>query len=213
MKQHPASPSSPTSNWTSNMPANQLDAQAEGLRLPWSRWSRCESSFSLLLVPPRPGVFVLAEDVLAEDVATDAREDGGGRRMLAVFYVGEADDLSRSLGRLFAATSPLREKLATSRCYVRFAPVEDSTWRQSVAAALGKWFAEAAATAQAARAAAAGAASTSETSNTVTLPSSSADASALVDCDPGDEHADSAARSRDAGILRRRSPLQFPAGF
>ena len=32
-------------------------------RVQWSSWSRCESSFSMLLVPHRPGIFALAEEV------------------------------------------------------------------------------------------------------------------------------------------------------
>src|SRR5437588_10741851 len=61
-------------------------AEAAGASAQWSNWSRCESSFSLLLVPHRAGVFVLAEEIAP--VGADAR-------MLAVFHVGEADDLAR----------------------------------------------------------------------------------------------------------------------
>ena len=33
-------------------------------RLHWSRWFRCESHHSLLLVPSKPGVFALAEEIM-----------------------------------------------------------------------------------------------------------------------------------------------------
>ena len=34
------------------------------LRLNWSRWIRCESSFSVLLVPAKPGIFALGEEMV-----------------------------------------------------------------------------------------------------------------------------------------------------
>ena len=75
------------------------------MEMNWSRWFHCESSFGLLLVPSQPGVFALAEEVVQ---AVGAQS----RRMLAVFEVAEADDLSRAMSRLFAAGSPWREKMA-----------------------------------------------------------------------------------------------------
>ena len=75
------------------------------MEMNWSRWFHCESSFGLLLVPSQPGVFALAEEV----VQTAGPQS---RRMLAVFEVAEAEDLSRAMSRLFAAGSPWREKLA-----------------------------------------------------------------------------------------------------
>ena len=78
------------------------------MEMNWSRWFRCESSFGLLLVPSQPGVFALAEEVV-QTVGTQSR------RMLAVFEVAEADDLSRAMSRLFAAGSQWREKMAEAR--------------------------------------------------------------------------------------------------
>jgi hypothetical protein len=102
------------------------------MEMNWSRWSRCESSFELLLVPSQPGVFALAEEVV----------QGAGpesRRMLAVFEVAEAEDLSRAMSRLFAAGSPWREKLAQTRCYVRYAIAPSIADRRAAATALKNW--------------------------------------------------------------------------
>lgn len=98
----------------------------------WSRWFRCQSSFELLLVPSQPGVFALAEEVV----------QGAGpesRRMLAVFEVAEAEDLSRAMSRLFAAGSPWREKLAEVRCYVRYAVAPSIADRRAATTALKNW--------------------------------------------------------------------------
>ena len=83
------------------------------MEMNWSRWFRCESSFGLLLVPSQPGIFALAEEV-AQTVGAQQR------RMLAVFEVAEADDLSRAMSRLFAAEKICLERYgspsrATSR--------------------------------------------------------------------------------------------------
>ena len=101
----------------------------------WSAWSRCESSFSLLLVPHKPGVFALAEEVI----------DAGShsRRMLAMFAVTESDDVARSISQLFTAGHPLRERLGQCRCFVRYAVVQDPAERQAIAHALERWLLQA----------------------------------------------------------------------
>ncbi|MGB8129665.1 MAG: hypothetical protein WCG81_07715 [Candidatus Angelobacter sp.] len=98
----------------------------------WSRWFHCESSFGLLLVPSQPGVFALAEEVV-QSVGPQSR------RMLAVFEVAEADDLSRAMSRLFAAGSPWREKMAEAKVYVRYAIAPSIADRRAAAAALKNW--------------------------------------------------------------------------
>ena len=102
------------------------------MEMNWSRWFRCESSFELLLVPNQPGVFALAEEIV---------QPAGpqSRRMLAVFEVQEADDLALSMSRLFAAGSPLREKLAQVRCHVRYAVAPGIADRRTAALALKTW--------------------------------------------------------------------------
>ena len=102
------------------------------MEMNWSRWFHCESSFGLLLVPSQPGVFALAEDVVQ---AVGAQS----RRMLAVFEVAEADDLSRAMSRLFAAGSPWREKMAEAKVYVRYAIAPSIADRRTAATALKNW--------------------------------------------------------------------------
>jgi hypothetical protein len=41
-----------------------LDRPIDPRRLQWSRWSRCDSPHSLLVVPSKPGIFALAEEVI-----------------------------------------------------------------------------------------------------------------------------------------------------
>jgi hypothetical protein len=111
-----------------------MDGVTDSARVQWSKWSACESSFSLLLVPQQPGVFALAEEIVPA---------GGGaaqsKRMLAILEVGAADDLARSLSRLFAAESIYHQRLSAARCYVRYAVVPEAGERQAVAAALEQW--------------------------------------------------------------------------
>ena len=92
----------------------------------WSGWTRCHSTFSFVFAPPRPGVFVLAEEVGAES----------GRRMLAVVEVAECTDLGRALSALF--TGRLRERAVEARCYVRYAVVDDREERRRIQAALAR---------------------------------------------------------------------------
>jgi acyl-CoA reductase-like NAD-dependent aldehyde dehydrogenase len=102
------------------------------MEMNWSRWFHCESSFGLLLVPSQPGVFALAEEVVQ---AVGAQS----RRMLAVFEVAEAEDLSRAMSRLFAAGSPWREKMVQEKIYVRYAIAPSIADRRTAAAALKNW--------------------------------------------------------------------------
>ena len=101
------------------------------MEMNWSRWFRCESSFGLLLVPNQPGIFALAEEVI--------QPGAHSRRMLAVFEIEEADDLARGLSRLFAAGSPWREKLAQTRCYIRYTVAPSIADRQASVIALKSW--------------------------------------------------------------------------
>src|SRR5262249_19135459 len=102
------------------------------MEMNWSRWFRCESSFELLLVPNQPGVFALAEEV-AQPAGPHSR------RMLAVFEVQETEDLAWALSRLFAATSPWRDKLEKARCYIRYSVAPSTADRRAAAAALRTW--------------------------------------------------------------------------
>jgi hypothetical protein len=100
-------------------------------RLEWSNWLRCESSFSVLLAPSKPGVFALGEEIMAP----------GGKRRLALFRIAQADDLGMSLGRLFLPGNAEGEKLSAGNCFVRYAVIEDAAQRQAAHAALQQWMA------------------------------------------------------------------------
>ena len=100
-------------------------------RVQWSRWLRCADSFSLVLMSSKPGVFALGEEIVAPGAA--------GKRMLALFQISEADDLGMALGRLFLPGNPLRERMATGRCFARYAVMEDATQRHAAYAALQRW--------------------------------------------------------------------------
>jgi len=51
-----------------------FDRPLDYRRLHWSRWFRCESHHSLLLVPSKPGVFAIAEEIM--DVAPSTSHVG-----------------------------------------------------------------------------------------------------------------------------------------
>jgi hypothetical protein len=97
-------------------------------RVQWSGWFRCGDSFSLVLMSSKPGIFALGEEIIAPEA--------GGKRMLALSQISEADDLGMALARLFLPGSPERE---TGRCFARYAVIEDATQRHAAYAALQRW--------------------------------------------------------------------------
>jgi hypothetical protein len=107
-----------------------FDRPVDYRRLHWSRWSRCDSPHSLLCVPSKPGVFALAEEIVAPVQ---------GKRMLAVLQFGEDDDMAFVLDRMFSRENSMRARLATGLCFVRFVVIEDETQRRSIANALNQW--------------------------------------------------------------------------
>ncbi len=107
-----------------------FDRPVDYRRLHWSRWFHCESPHSLLCVPSKPGVFALAEEVIAPVQ---------GKRMLAVVQFGEDEDMAFVLDRMFALQNPMRARLASGRCFVRFVVIEDAAHRRSIAGALNQW--------------------------------------------------------------------------
>lgn len=120
-----------------------FDPPVDHRRLEWSRWFRCESSFSLLLVPSAAGIFALSEEIIAPGEIPAA----AGKRMLAVFQVAQTEDLCVALSRLFAPRNPLSDRLSSGRCFVRFAPVADPDQRQAACESLQRWLSSAAETA------------------------------------------------------------------
>src|SRR5262245_2376965 len=179
----------------------------------WSAWSRCESSFSLLLVPHRPGVYALAEEVV----------DSGahGRRMLAMFAVTASDDLARSISQLFMPSHPLCARMAQCRCFVRYAEISDPAARQETAQALERWLLQAndraaemappslqpppvVAEAKEAR--------LQEPAYFV-APQKAFMHADFADCDPGDCTGDEGRNERAVRAVREMGAPAFPAGF
>jgi hypothetical protein len=161
-----------------------LDRPIDPRRLQWSRWFRCDSTHSLLVVPSKPGIFALAEEVMnlgptethggtdafvrpaeqssaAASSATTAEAilggaalqrcdslalkdaalaaEAPGRRMLAVIQFAEDDDMAFTLDRMFTRINPMRERLASGSCFLRFVVIEDQAQRRSICSALNQW--------------------------------------------------------------------------
>src|ERR1022692_2148065 len=49
---------------TDSLARHGLDRPVDPRRLQWSRWFRCDSPHSLLVVPSKPGIFALAEEIM-----------------------------------------------------------------------------------------------------------------------------------------------------
>src|ERR1700677_1331553 len=49
---------------TDSLAPHGFDCPIDPRRLQWSRWSRCDSPHSLLVVPSKPGIFALAEEIM-----------------------------------------------------------------------------------------------------------------------------------------------------
>jgi hypothetical protein len=123
-----------------SMARHGFDVSLDHRRLLWSRWFRCESSFSLLLVPSIGGIYSLGEEMVAPGEVASA----GGKRIVAVFQISETEDLCVALSRHFAPGNPLQERLSSGRCFVRFATVADSAQRKAACKALNQWLVAAA---------------------------------------------------------------------
>jgi hypothetical protein len=106
-------------------------------RVQWSKWFRCESSFSVLLAPSKPGIFALGEEI----IPSGQIPLGSGKRMLALFRISETEDIGMALGRLFLPGSPERERFSAGKCFARYAVVEDQGQRKSAHSSLQQWMA------------------------------------------------------------------------
>jgi len=132
----------------SSLARHGVTANFDHLRLQWTTWFRCESSFSVLLAPAKPGIFALGEEIIPPPESVELRAPSPlGKRMLGLFHVSDTDDLGMTLGRLFLPGNPLRERLATGRCFARYAIVEDPAQRQTATAIFQRWMQESAETA------------------------------------------------------------------
>jgi hypothetical protein len=128
-----------------------FDRPVDPRRLQWSRWFRCDSPHSLLVVPSKPGIFALAEEIMdlgsghahvgtaalgcpAEQSSADAT-----RRLLAVLQFSEDDDMAFTLDRMFTRINPMRARLSSGRCFLRFVVIEDQAQRRNICTALNQW--------------------------------------------------------------------------
>jgi hypothetical protein len=145
-----------------------FDSPVDPRRLQWSRWFRCDSPHSLLVVPSKPGIFALAEEVAELGPAASTAEGNLGdailggaalqrcdslplmdaalaaeakpvRRMLAVLQFSEDDDMAFTLDRMFTRPNPMRTRLSSGRCFLRFVVIEDQAQRRSICTALNQW--------------------------------------------------------------------------
>jgi hypothetical protein len=132
----------------SSLARHGVTANFDHLRLQWTSWFRCESSFSVLLAPAKPGIFALGEEIIPPAGSAELRASSpAGKRMLALFEISETDDLGMTLGRLFLPGNPLRERLTAGRCFARYSVVEDREQRQTASAVFQRWLQESAETA------------------------------------------------------------------
>lgn len=128
-----------------------LERPLDYRRLRWSRWFRCESHHSLLLVPSQPGVFAIAEEVMdlgniqnhggTATLASKSATVESGRRMLAVTQFYEDDDMAFVLDRMLGRGNPMQARLASGRYFVRFVVIEDGSQRHGICNALNQWIA------------------------------------------------------------------------
>src|ERR1700733_4934751 len=162
-----------------------FDRPVDPRRLQWSRWFRCDSPHSLLIVPSKPGIFALAEEIMdlgagkvnvgtaalgcpaehSSAAASTAPTPEGStdreghdfsrvnsdksiaalaaeaptRRMLAVVQFSEDDDMAFTLDRMFTCVNPMRTRLASGPCFLRFVVIEDQAQRRSICNALNQW--------------------------------------------------------------------------
>ncbi len=135
---------------TDSLARHGLDRPVDPRRLQWSRWFRCDSPRSLLIVPSKPGIFALAEEVLGGAAlqrcdmqplmdAALAAEATPAKRMLAVLQFSEDDDMAFVLDRMFTRINPMRARLASGSCFLRFVVITDQDQRRSICSALNQW--------------------------------------------------------------------------
>ncbi len=175
---------------TDSLARHGFDRPVDPRRLQWSTWFRCDSPHSLLVVPSKPGIFAIADEIMdfaKPNVGTAALEslpraqsrgpaeqssaaaysgssaaagplgaaalercdsvpskDAASapevtKRMLAVLQFSEDDDMAFTLDRMFTRINPMRARLASGTCFLRFVVIEDQAQRRSICSALNQW--------------------------------------------------------------------------
>ncbi len=120
---------------TESLALNGVVTRVDYRRLNWSEWFRCDSPATVRLLPGKPGIYALAEEVLAPGEAAVAE----GKRMLALFQISAATDLPTAMERAFLPGSPVRERMESGRCFARYTVIEDIEQRQTALDALRQW--------------------------------------------------------------------------
>jgi hypothetical protein len=69
----------------------------------------------------------------------DGNQRAESRRMLAVLQFSEDDDMAFTLDRMFTRINPMRDRLSSGRCFLRFVVIEDEAQRRTICAALNQW--------------------------------------------------------------------------
>jgi len=111
-----------------------VEASFDPGRVQWSNWFCVDDRLSLLHVPGKPGLFALAEEL----VAPGQKQIGDGKRLLGLLQMAEAEDLGLALGRRFLSPVQARHRVG-NRCFARYAVIEDDRQRQSAYAAFQRW--------------------------------------------------------------------------
>jgi hypothetical protein len=100
----------------------------------------CESTTKESLQGPHS----LAQHVSAgsdrrREPVPEGRRSDSSRRMLAVLQFGEDDDMAFVLDRMLSRDNPMRARLVSGRCFVRFVVIEDESQRRNICNALNQW--------------------------------------------------------------------------
>ena len=90
-----------------------FDRPVDYRRLQWSRWFRCESHHSLLVVPSKPGVFALAEEVV--DFGTNHIATAGSTARVATGASSVPRTLSEAKGSRAVPKAGSQDPLADAR--------------------------------------------------------------------------------------------------
>jgi hypothetical protein len=116
-----------------SMARHGVESAVDPRRLQWSPWFRCESSLSLPLVPSKPGLFALGEEMLPPGQLS------ASKRMLAVLQVSETAELGVGISRIFAPGSPLQARIKDGRIFARYTVIEDDAQRRAALTPLQRW--------------------------------------------------------------------------
>jgi hypothetical protein len=100
-----------------------FDRPVDPRRLQWSRWFRCDSPHSLLVVPSKPGIFAFAEEVM--DLGSRKASEAGNAHVGTDAFVRPAEQSSAVASSVaIAVVSTTREGHDFSRATTPSAPLK-----------------------------------------------------------------------------------------